>query len=804
MSWKGKVALLILSTTSKFTNAKFNNEVKSRVTESLEEFLNVPVKANNLVKNFRTNEGFRNALSANNRDAYLVFANTVSQTFQLKQSLYFGMEDGMMAGSDLEKALYREPGNSGYNATADYVPLDKVKYLNTCVNESGESIECLMKPGRLYIECIDDCSLQPCADPDSQRDCKALEGAGDKIECESNIKWCQQYEKKTAVKGSSLGYVPLTMYCTNDHGKITQTHGDVRNALNTDGNCLFEDMDTKVNRWITDDYEYCGGEEKACNNTFTGGFKSVNYDPRWRPWYEQCKSAQKSAWTPVYPWFGPGSTIGMTYTTPLYSIENGKKIFKGAVAYDYVLEDINRYLVTAYNNTDISVCIYEEAEPHFLIGSSLQISSTINVLAENKTVQCPQGQNEGCELVRQKMDSLGDMDGSDMKDVITEAFMKQKENGFPQDNLVIIKASDHGSPSNSKAYLSQSQVFEKIDENLRWSILIVMPMETAKGNAIMKDNSLFGLVIFIGILGYMICFTLFVLIYKNRKKRAIINSDWRFTSAFIIGCATLNLSSLLLLGPNTDSFCLSRMLVFHLLFVATLAPLFAKTWRMYQLVGKQNMRRKAITNKKAMLYTLPFLVIQSIILLIFAFVDPPQQTEKIEPSLDGDFLQNLICKQKSAAFMIVELIFEGGLLLIGCYLAWKTRNLNKDFGEARQMVAAMYNIGFVALMILLVSIFMSVEEIGKYVLQTIGILWGTVFSSAAFVVPRLLQSRRDKTKTRFRVSGNSKDSPTNISQRNESSNSQSSSRSDIRFSERSASSSKGNECIVEVDVENNS
>jgi len=64
---------------------------------------------------------------------------------------------------------------------------------------------------------------------------------------------------------------------------------------------------------------------------------------------------------------------------------------------------------------------------------------------------------------------------------------------------------------------------------------------------------------------------------------------------------------------------------------------------------------------------------------------------------------------------------------------------------------------------------MSVEEIGKYVLQTIGILWGTVFSSAAFVVPRLLQSRRDKTKARVRVSGNSMDSSTNISQRNESS-----------------------------------
>ena len=62
--------------------------------------------------------------------------------------------------------------------------------------------------------------------------------------------------------------------------------------------------------------------------------------------------------------------MGITYSQPIYSLDesddddgtNGiddhkkkKKIFVGVVAFDYTLEQITRFLVEQYNETDIHV-----------------------------------------------------------------------------------------------------------------------------------------------------------------------------------------------------------------------------------------------------------------------------------------------------------------------------------------------------------------------------------------------------------------------------------------------------------------
>ena len=258
---------------------------------------------------------------------------------------------------------------------------------------------------------------------------------------------------------------------------------------------------------------------------------------------------------------------------------------------------------------------------------------------------------------------------------------------------------------------------------------------------------------------------MFILLFQRRKDRIVIYGDWRFTSAFICGCAKLNLSTLLLIGPNTNALCLGRMWTFHLFFVFALAPLMVKTWRVYKLVGKDQFRRKTISNRQTLALTAPFILTQIIILLVFTYIDPPEAKEIIEISLDGTHFQNFLCRHESRAFMAVQILFEGGLVLIGCCLAWKTRNMDEKFGEAKQMILAMYNIAFIALVIMLVSTFVSVEEVGKYALQAMGVLWGTVFSSAAFVVPRLLQNSKDRKQgNQTRISGLSARSGTSINE----------------------------------------
>ena len=114
----------------------------------------------------------------------------------------------------------------------------------------------------------------------------------------------------------------------------------------------------------------------------------------------------------------------------------------------------------------------------------------------------------------------------------------------------------------------------------------------------------------------------------------------------------------------------------------------------------------------------------------------------------GNVQQRITCAHNTHALFIVELLFEGGLCLAGCILAFKSRHLEGDFGEAKQLIIAMYNLAVVGSVVLIVVNVITTGQASKRILIAIGILWGSVFSSCAFVIPRLLQVRDDREATR--------------------------------------------------------
>ena len=114
------------------------------------------------------------------------------------------------------------------------------------------------------------------------------------------------------------------------------------------------------------------------------------------------------------------------------------------------------------------------------------------------------------------------------------------------------------------------------------------------------------------------------------------------------------------------------MWTFHFFFALALAPLFVKVWRINQLVGVlRGICRQSIINCKAAMYTLPVIMAQAAILLTFTFVDPPKRTEVIEHN-DGMVVLRAVCDQETDTFFITVSMFEAGLVLAGCYLAYKT------------------------------------------------------------------------------------------------------------------------------------
>ena len=163
---------------------------------------------------------------------------------------------------------------------------------------------------------------------------------------------------------------------------------------------------------------------------------------------------------------------------------------------------------------------------------------------------------------------------------------------------------------------------------------------------------------------------------------------------------------------------------------------------MWRLVGTSNVQRKTISNIQTVLYALPMIGLQVLILTTISLTDPPLQTEETKVS-DGTLTQHIVCSHNTVALPVVEIIYEAGLVLTGCILSFQTRHMDARFGESKQLIFSMYTWGLVGFAFLVVAAVAEITPNGVSLLQGVGTFWVTAFSSAAFVIPRLLQVRKD-------------------------------------------------------------
>ena len=426
------------------------------------------------------------------------------------------------------------------------------------------------------------------------------------------------------------------------------------------------------------------------------------------------------------------------------------------------VEDITSFLIESYGNTDSAILIYEVAEPHYVISASTGSPSSKYMLSEDLSKPCPvdSGERTGCEPVRIAVQDFGSR--YPMDTVLVKAAELLGEKNYPQELLVVKVSND------MPIYVSQSTVYTQEGTELSWRVVVVEPGVESTTSALTLGNPYFIVVIVIAGLGCIICFWFVMAIYRRRSEKAIVYSDWRFTCAFIAGCIFFNSSSFTLLGENTKATCLLRMWSFHFFFVVALSPLFVKVWRMYTLVGSMNIRRNTITNVTAALYTLPMIAVQTIILLIFTFVDPPRPMDDIDQE-GGSVTYGVVCNSDTNAYAYTLSIYEALCVFVGCVLAYKSRNMSDDFGEAKQMIFSMYNIFFVGLITIVVVKLTGLQTNERSVLQAVGVFWGTVVAAGAFVIPRLLlakeyrQERQEGVNRNIHLTGIQAPSPPNQS-----------------------------------------
>jgi len=335
------------------------------------------------LQRYRENGGFPSDLGASDRNAFFRLNDAFMETYPQFQSIYYGLEDGVFAGHGFSSKIanYREPGHSGYEivmeddgdaASGRAKDESMEKHYGACVNSTvGGEIPCLMNTGGKYTQCtamapssstgplfedgeeeappLFDCLLEKCTDEASQRDCDALtNNETEHSECLANIKWCSSYIIKEAFDNETLGFINRGTHCIDRTGVPSQMLEEVvqRDTMEL-GNCYYKDGSTLVHRDRVGDFAYCGGNGKVCNDTFVGAYISRDYDPRWRGWYIATKELQKPNWSPPYPFFRD-LEMGITFSVPIYSMQDDKNVFAGVLAIDATLEDLKSFLQTNY------------------------------------------------------------------------------------------------------------------------------------------------------------------------------------------------------------------------------------------------------------------------------------------------------------------------------------------------------------------------------------------------------------------------------------------------------------------------
>jgi hypothetical protein len=84
------------------------------------------------------------------------------------------------------------------------------------------------------------------------------------------------------------------------------------------------------------------------------------------------------------------------------------------------------------------------------------------------------------------------------------------------------------------------------------------------------------------------------------------------------------------------------------------------------LNASASFQRTNVSNFQAMLYTLPLISIEVLILTIFSFADPPRQKEELGVGI-GIGVQQVTCEHNSNAFFITQTTYGGMLDFFSTY-----------------------------------------------------------------------------------------------------------------------------------------
>ncbi|KAI6216076.1 hypothetical protein M3Y94_00460800 [Aphelenchoides besseyi] len=268
--------------------------------------------------------------------------------------------------------------------------------------------------------------------------------------------------------------------------------------------------------------------------------------------------------------------------------------------------------------------------------------------------------------------------------------------------LVSLFQWQNGSYTNIGYYDSADHVFD-LNSNNNW-----MPPRDA--TVVVRQRQyvnyfLLGAMCSIALVGVLLALMFLFINIKYRNHKFIKMSSPNLNNFIIIGsiCAYV---SIFLLGLDTrfvsaksfERLCYTKTWVLSVGFTLAFGSMFSKTWRVHSIFTNIRKDKKAIKDAQLFLIVALILLIDGVILGVWAFVSPFRfQVTEHEPIRHKNQLiipeLERCHSHYSIFFQVMFYIIKGMLMIFGCFLAWETRAVNVPaLNDSKYIGMSVYNV----------------------------------------------------------------------------------------------------------------
>jgi len=231
-----------------------------------------------------------------------------------------------------------------------------------------------------------------------------------------------------------------------------------------------------------------------------------------------------------------------------------------------------------------------------------------------------------------------------------------------------------------------------------------------------------------------------ILIVAWRKKYYLHASSIPFLCLCLLGCTLLFTTVLLLSETPTSSLCSGVVWTLTLGSTLFFAPILAKTYRVNVVMkgaNDQKYRVVKISNATLAITVLGCLLVDIILLICFQVFDSPETKQDFDDEDLDPFEYWVVCSYPgvSSSLLYATLGWKVLLLFIGCCLTFLVRSAHPIVNEARFLMLAIYDVAFTCA--ILIPLVFAIESVAaRYLILSLGILFGTNFAAFVIFLPK--------------------------------------------------------------------